>query len=98
MLVWISSQCAHLEPSSPIRSSRVNRAHPSSTIVFKRLMNFCFGVHHERSIAGDWFIQRHTSDEQYFERGFRVGRVLNSHFIAVGREHDHLSVSTTLTF
>src|SRR5882724_3569376 len=81
--------------SSPIRSSRVNRTHPSSTIVFKRLMNFCFSVHHERSVADDWFIQRHSGDEQQFERCLRVCRIFDSHFVAIRREHYHLSVSAT---
>ena|ERR1051325_4877325 len=42
--------------------SRFNRAHPASTVIIKCLMDFRFGVHHERSIARDWLIQRQASD------------------------------------
>src|ERR1051325_10373639 len=40
--------------------SRIDRTHAAKTLVLKRLMNFRFGVHHERTVARDWFIQRHT--------------------------------------
>src|SRR2546428_253995 len=40
--------------------SRFNRAHPTPTVVFKRLMDFCLSVHHEGAVARDRFIQQHT--------------------------------------
>src|SRR5207249_2881616 len=76
--------------------SRANRAHPAPTVILKRLMDFYLGVHHEGAVARDWFIQRHTPNYQYFQRRARVCRILDSHSVAIGREHDHLSVSTTL--
>src|SRR5258705_2547368 len=38
--------------------SRFNRAHSAPTVIFKRLMDFCLCVHHERSVTRNWFIQR----------------------------------------
>src|SRR6476660_8536662 len=73
-----------------------NLAHTTLTVVRKRLMNFLFCVHHERSVARDRFIQRRSSDDQYFERCLCVWRVFDSYFVAIGSEHHHLSVRATL--
>src|SRR6267142_5114103 len=45
--------------------SRFSRAHSAPTVSFKRLIDFCLCVHHERSVTRDCFIQRHPCDEQH---------------------------------
>src|SRR5712691_3918332 len=85
--------CLSREPP-PHLHSRVNHTHPTQTVIFNRLTDFRLRVHHERSVARDWFVQRHTGDEQHFERSLRVRRVFDSHFVAVLREQNHLSISS----
>src|SRR2546427_6162517 len=35
----------------------VNRAHPTQPVIFNRLTDFGFGVHHKRPVARNWFVQ-----------------------------------------
>jgi len=46
--------------------------------------------------ARDWFVQGHSGDEQHLERGLRVRRIFDCHFVAVLREQDHLPVPSPL--
>src|SRR6266446_6185270 len=78
--------------------SRINRAHPALLVVFKSLPDFRLRVHHKRPVARDWFVQGHSRDEQYFKRSLRVRRIFDSHFVAVLREQNHLSVSSAFAF
>src|SRR6266852_4354113 len=78
--------------------SRINRAHPALLVVFKSLTDFRLRVHHKRPVARDWFVQGHSRDEQYFKRSLRVRRIFDSHFVAVLREQNHLSVSSAFAF
>src|SRR6266403_1730295 len=77
-------------------ASSVNRAHSAPTVIFNRLMDFCLCVHHKRPVARDWFIQRHTCDEQNFQLCLCVCWIFDSYFVTVRSEHHHLSVSATL--
>src|SRR6266568_612678 len=76
--------------------SRVNRAHPTQTVVFNRLTDFRLRVHHKRPVARDWFVQGQPCDEQHFERSLCVHRISDSHFVGVLGEQNHLSVSSAL--
>src|SRR4029078_10991730 len=86
--------CVFLLPRAAL-DSKVNRAHSAPTVIFKRLMNFILCVHHERSVAHDWLIQRCTGDDQNLQRDVCVCWILDSYFVAVWSEHHHLSISAT---
>src|SRR6266404_7862976 len=79
-------------------ASGVNRSHSALLVIFNCLTNFAFGVHYKRTVARDWFVEGHAGDEQHFERSLRVGRIFDSHFVAVLGEQNHLPVRSALAF
>src|SRR5438093_4883620 len=77
--------------------SRVNRTQPALLVIFNRLTDFRLRVHHKRSVARHWFVQRHSGNEQHFERSLRISRIFDSHFVAVLGKQNHLPVPGTLS-
>src|SRR5215831_11526160 len=56
--------------------------HPALTVIFKCLINLLLGIHHEWSIAYDWFIQGHAGNQQNIKCSLSCC-VFDSHFLAV---------------
>src|SRR5437667_11070371 len=75
-------------------ASSANRSHPTQTVIFNRLTDFAIRVHHKRPVASNWLVQKHSGGEQHYERSLRVRRLFDSHFVAVLRAQNHLTVSS----
>src|SRR5471032_2098923 len=89
---WLRGDAIAGKPAPPGVCARPSSLHLSETtglVVSNSLMNFLLGVHHERAVADDGFINRFTAEQQHL--GVVVG--LKGDVLAVALEQRQLPLA-----